>query len=107
VANRPAFTLAFADRAIEHLKWIEPKHHGLIRRTIEDQLSHTPLDATRNRKLLIPPAPFEASWELRCGPGNRFRVLYKVDSESQTVLILAIGVKDRNRLLFGESEDDT
>ena len=26
-----------------------------------------------------PPAPFDASWELRCGPKNRFRVFYDVD----------------------------
>ena len=50
------------------------------------------------------PAPFDASWELRCGPNNRFRVLYDVDSTTLQVWILAIGVKDRNRLLIGKEE---
>src|SRR4051794_23282790 len=104
MARRPKFTLSFAPEAIEHLDWIEPKHHRLLRRTIKDQLTHTPSKETRNRKPLDQPAPFEASWELRCGPDNRFRVFYDVDSASQAVQVLAIGVKDRSRLLIGGEE---
>ncbi|HEV3238122.1 MAG TPA: hypothetical protein VGZ25_14125 [Gemmataceae bacterium] len=87
-----------------HLDLIDSKHHGLLRRTINEQLTHTPAMETRNRKLLDQPAPFGASWELRCGPDNRFRVFYEVDSPAQEVQILAIGVKDRNRLLIGGEE---
>src|SRR5229473_4526204 len=101
MAKRSKFTLSFAPEAIEHLDLIEPKYHGLLRRTIKEQLTHTPTDETRNRKPLDQPAPFEASWELRFGPENRFRVFYDVDSASQGVQVLAIGVKDRNRLLIG------
>jgi mRNA-degrading endonuclease RelE of RelBE toxin-antitoxin system len=104
MARRPKFALTFAPQAIEHLDRIEPKYHGLLRRTIKEQLTDTPTDETRNRKPLEPPAPFEASWELRCGPNNRFRVLYDVDSAALAVSILAIGIKDRNRLLIGEEE---
>ncbi len=104
MAKRPRFTLTFAPQAIEHLDRIESKYHGLLRRTIKEQLTDTPTDETRNRKPLEPPAPFDASWELRCGPNNRFRVLYGVEPESQAVWILAIGIKDRNRLLIGEEE---
>src|SRR5712691_5039226 len=104
MAKRPKFTLSFAPEAIEHLDLIESKHHGLLRRAIKDQLTHTPTEETRNRKPLDQPAPFDASWELRCGPTNRFRVFYDVDSESLTVLVLAIGVKDRSRLLIGGEE---
>jgi hypothetical protein len=50
------------------------------------------------------PAPFGASWELRCGPDNRFRVFYDVDSTTHEVQVLAVGVKDRNRLLIGGEE---
>jgi hypothetical protein len=50
------------------------------------------------------PAPFAAPWELRCGPNNCFRVFYDVDSESQVVWVLAVGVKDRSRLLIGGEE---
>jgi mRNA-degrading endonuclease RelE of RelBE toxin-antitoxin system len=107
MAKRPKFELIFAPQAIEHLDRIESKYHGLLRQTIKEQLTYTPTDETRNRKPLEPPAPFEASWELRCGPKNHFRVLYDVDSASQTVWILAIGIKDRNRLLIGEEEYDS
>jgi mRNA-degrading endonuclease RelE of RelBE toxin-antitoxin system len=107
MAKRLKFTLTFAPQAIEHLDRIESKYHGLLRRTIKEQLIDTPTDETRNRKPLEPPAPFDASWELRCGPKNQFRVLYDVDSESRAVWILAIGIKDRNRLLIGDEEYDS
>jgi hypothetical protein len=57
------------------------------------------IPATQNELIEI-----DASWELRCGPGNRFRVFYDVDSSSQVVQVLAIGLKDRNRLLIGAEE---
>jgi mRNA-degrading endonuclease RelE of RelBE toxin-antitoxin system len=104
MAKRPKFTLSFASQAIAHLDLIESKYHGLLRRTIKEQLTYMPNEETRNRKPLDQPAPFEASWELRCGPDNRFRVFYDVDSVSQAVWVLAIGVKDRNRLLIGREE---
>ncbi len=104
MAKRPRYTLSFAPEAIEHLDGIEAKYHGLLRRTIKDQLTHTPTQETRNRKPLDQPAPYEASWELRCGPKNRFRVFYEVNSEGFEVQVLAIGVKDRNRLWIGGEE---
>jgi mRNA-degrading endonuclease RelE of RelBE toxin-antitoxin system len=104
MAKRLKFTLTFAPEAIEHLDRIESKYHGLLRRTIKEQLTYTPTDETGNRKLLEQPAPFDACWELRCGPNNRFRVFYDVDSESHVVWVLAVGTKDRSRLLIGEEE---
>jgi len=104
MAKRPRFTLSFAPQAIEHLDLIDSKHHGLLRRTINDQLTYAPTEETRNRKPLDQPAPFGASWELRCGPDNRFRIFYEVDSAAQEVQVLAVGVKDRNRLLIGGEE---
>jgi mRNA-degrading endonuclease RelE of RelBE toxin-antitoxin system len=67
-------------------------------------LSYTPLEVTRNRKPLEQPAPFGATWELRFGSQNRFRVLYEVNTAEQMVLILAVGVKDREKLLIGTEE---
>ena len=93
MARRPKFTLIFAPEAIEHLDRIESKYHGLLRRTIQEQLTYTPTEETRNRKLLEQPAPFDASWELRCGPDHRFRVFYDVDPATQAVWILAVGLK--------------
>src|SRR5215468_3632037 len=99
MAKRPEFALLFAPEAVGHLDLIELKYHRFLRRAIEEQLTYTPALETRNRKPLDQPAPFGATWELRCGPGNRFRIFYDADSASHEVQILAVGVKDRNRLL--------
>jgi hypothetical protein len=37
-------------------------------------------------------------------PENRFRAFYEIDHESRKVYILALGVKERNRLLIGGEE---
>jgi mRNA-degrading endonuclease RelE of RelBE toxin-antitoxin system len=50
------------------------------------------------------PAPFGATWEIRFGPDNRFRVFYDVDQAEHQVLVLAIGVKERNCLRVGGEE---
>jgi hypothetical protein len=104
MAKQPQFTLTFAPQAVEHLDLIEPKYHGLLRRVIQEQLTHSPTEETRNRKPMDQPAPFHASRELRCGPDNRFRDFYDVDTASLAVRILAIGIKDRSRLLIGGEE---
>jgi len=104
MTEQPQFRLAFAPEVIDHLSGIDKKYHKLIRDTIEEQLSDTPEEITRNRKPLEQPAPFGATWELRFGSNNRFRVLYEVDTAEQTVWVLAVGVKDRNRLIVSGEE---
>src|SRR5580704_7814575 len=104
MAKRLKFVPSFAPEAVEHLDQIESKYHGLLRRAMKEQLTYTPTKETRNRKPLDQPAPFGASWELRCGPDNRFRIFYEVDTAAQEVQVLAIGVKDRNRLSIGGEE---
>ena len=104
MAKRRRYELLFAPEALDHLDVIESKYHGLLRRTIKEQLTYTPTEETRNRKPMDQPAPFEATWELRCGPDNRFRVYYDVDSASHEVQVLAVGVKDRSRLVIGGEE---
>jgi mRNA-degrading endonuclease RelE of RelBE toxin-antitoxin system len=98
------FEIAFSEDVYEHIKAIERKYYGLIRESLQEQLSLTPNTETRNRKVLQQPAPFHAVWELRFGPQNRFRALYEIDEEARVVLILAIGVKEGNRLLIGGEE---
>jgi mRNA-degrading endonuclease RelE of RelBE toxin-antitoxin system len=102
--RKPKFKLVFAPEVLEHLDFIERKHHRLIQRNIDEQLGHLPEKETRNRKPLAQPTPFEATWELRCGPGNRFRVFYEVESKEKVVWVLAIGVKEGNRLFIGGEE---
>jgi len=98
------FELEFAPETVDHLDAIARRHHRLIQKTIDEQLTYAPEKETRNRKPLEQPAPFGATWELRFGPGNCFRIFYEVDNPEQTVWILAIGVKERNRLFIGGEE---
>jgi mRNA-degrading endonuclease RelE of RelBE toxin-antitoxin system len=104
MAKQPEYTFAFAPEAIEHLDWIDSKYHNLLRQSIKEQLTHTPDKETRNRKPLDQPAPLEASWEVRCGPNNRFRVFYDVDPDALIVRILGFGEKEHNRLRIGGEE---
>ena len=105
--RRPRFRLTFAPEALEHLEAIEPKYHRLIRKTLDEQLRYSPEVATRNRKLLEQPAPFEATWELRLGPHNRLRVFYEVHTDQQVTWILAIGIKVGNQLFVAGEEIKT
>jgi hypothetical protein len=86
------------------LRAIESKYHSFIREEIEEKLQHEPGKQTRNRKRLRQPAPFEATWEIRFGPDNCFRVLYGIDEEQREIQIQAIGVKEGNRLLVAGEE---
>lgn len=98
------FSIIFAPEVLDHLDAIEPKHHSLLERAIDEQLVFTPNVETRNRKMMEQPAPFDASWELRLGPNNRFRIFYDIDEIDHCIFILAIGVKVRERLLIGGEE---
>ena len=104
MAKKEPFSLAFAPVVHKHLGAIEAKYDSLIRQKIEEQLTQEPDVETRNRKPVRPPAAFQAEWELRFGPNNRFRVFYQIDQEAREVRIVAIGVKDRNRLVVGGEE---
>ena len=75
----------------------------LDRTWIYEQLSLAPDEQTRNRK---PLKPFGSTWELRCGPANRFRVFHEFARDTRQVWVLAIGLKDRDRLFVAGEELD-
>jgi mRNA-degrading endonuclease RelE of RelBE toxin-antitoxin system len=102
---RQPFTIAYARKVRDHFRSSEPKYHSLIRAMIDEQLRFEPDRETRNRKPLERPAPYEASWELRFGPDNRFRVFYDIDPENRKVEILAVGRKESDRLFIGGKEE--
>ena len=104
MAKRQPFVLIYDPETKNHLDAIESRFHSLIRTTIEEQLLFEPETATRNRKQLERPIDLGARWELRLGPDNRFRVFYRVDAEKRQVRVLAIGVKQRDRLFLGGEE---
>jgi hypothetical protein len=104
MATQPPFDLMYDPAAVGHFTAIDAKYHSLIRTTIEDQLQFEPESATRNRKRLLRSIELGARWELRFGPQNRFRVFYRVEPDRREVHILAIGIKDRERLFIGGEE---
>ena len=104
MTRRSKFTISYAPETYKHLDWIELKYHRLVATTIEEQLSHTPTTETKNRKPLEQPAALGATWELRFGPKNSFRIFYDANHEEKIVSVLAIGVKEGNRLFIGGQE---
>ena len=88
----------------QHLKAIERKQWSLIQETLEAQLRFEPDVETRNRKPLKHPVVVGAKWEVRFGQSNRFRVFYRIEYDSEDVIILAIGEKSGNRLFIGGEE---
>lgn len=98
------FIIIYDAEVRQHMKQIPKKYHSLIQKAIEEQLTYTPDLETRNRKPLRRPSLLGASWELRCGTDNRFRVLYSTNIERGEVYILAIGTKQGNQLFIGDKE---
>ena len=93
------FVHELAERELAELR---PFERNRIIQQIEAKLRHEATKPTRHRKeLRALIACFEAVppiWELRVGD---YRVFYDVDAIERVVFILAIGVKQRNRLIIG------
>src|SRR3954463_10146460 len=105
MTNEPrCFTIVYAPITKDHLRAIEAKSYSLIRDTITEQLLFEPATETRNRKPLKRPIVFMATWEIRFGPQNHFRIYYDVDLEQVVVTILTIGSKYGNRVVIGGEE---
>jgi mRNA-degrading endonuclease RelE of RelBE toxin-antitoxin system len=98
------FEIIFTRPVFQHLAAIDRKYYSLIHRTIEEQLTYEPEIETRNRKPLVKPSDLGATWELRFGQNNRFRVFYETNYEQKEVYILGIGVKVGNQLFIGTEE---
>jgi mRNA-degrading endonuclease RelE of RelBE toxin-antitoxin system len=102
--GREPFEILYAPAVQEHLRRVQRQHHSSLRQAIEEHLRFEPINPTRNRKPLRGPNAIGAEWALRCGPDNRYRVLYEVHLDERSVWILAIGEKERDRLLIGNEE---
>ncbi|MBX2998631.1 MAG: type II toxin-antitoxin system RelE/ParE family toxin [Caldilineaceae bacterium] len=98
------FEILFDSAVSAHFASLDSKDRTLILDAIEEQLGFEPAVSTRNRKVLRIPNRLNATWELRCGADNRYRVFYDVDVDAQIVVVLAIGRKIRNKLLIGNEE---
>ena len=84
----------------EHLRLLTARQRSIVFDAVDEQLIHQPAVETRNRKPMRP-NPL-APWELRVG---ELRVYYDmVEEPEKLVTVLAVGVKDRERLFIGGKE---
>jgi mRNA-degrading endonuclease RelE of RelBE toxin-antitoxin system len=67
--------------------------------SVDRHLTDQPAEATQKRKLLAENRL--GTWELRLGD---LRVFYDVNSEENAVEVVAVGVKEHNRLRIGGEE---
>jgi mRNA-degrading endonuclease RelE of RelBE toxin-antitoxin system len=104
MTGKRKYNLLYAPLTKSPLKAIDRKFFSLIRKAIEYYLPYEPDIETRNRKPLKRQVAFEAEWELRFGPDNRFRVFYDIDMNHREIHILAIGEKVGDRLVIGGKE---
>lgn len=95
-----AYKVKFAESAKSHLKSLTARQRRRVIEAIEIQLTHEPLNETRNRKPLRPNPV--APWELRV---DELRVFYDVPAdESEVVYVVAVGEKRGNKLFIGGKE---
>jgi hypothetical protein len=104
MGGKHPFDLIYDPEFKSHLQLVEPKYRSLIRSTLEEQLPFSADVETQNRKPLKRPVPFSADWELRFGPGNRFRAFYSVNHERHEMILVALGIKERERITIGGEE---
>ena len=95
--SRGRYAIRFADEASDHLATLTARQRATLLDSTERQLSHQPTVETRHRKRMRPGKEgFVAPWELRVGD---LRLYYEVHENPQRlVVVVAVGVKVRNRL---------
>ncbi len=95
-----AHEILFADETDQHLAALTAGQRAAVFEAIDRQLLHEPTRTTRSRKPMDPDKrTFIAPWELRVG---NLRVYYAVeDMPSARVVIVAVGIKVRERLRIG------
>lgn len=92
-----AYQISYAKPTQRHLAFLSRSQRKTLFDAVDDHLSHQPMVQTRNRKRMRP-NPL-AAWELRVGS---LRAYYDVLSSSDpVVLIVAVGIKERNVLRIG------
>jgi len=95
-----AYRIDYSQATDEHLRVLTARQRAVVFDGVDEQLEHEPGVETRNRKPMRP-NPL-APWELRI---EELRVYYEIEElPEQVVTIVAVGVKDRNRVLIGGKE---
>ena len=92
-----AYRIEYSPATDDHLRALTARQRAAVFDAVDGQLAHQPGLETRNRKPMRP-NPL-SPWELRIG---ELRVYYEIsDKPNNVVTIVAVGVKDRNRVLIG------
>jgi mRNA-degrading endonuclease RelE of RelBE toxin-antitoxin system len=95
-----AYEIDFTHEATRHLGALDARDRTTLLRAVRRRLEHEPDVETRNRKKLRPNPV--APWELRVGS---LRVYFDVEDEPRRVVrVLAVGLKERNRVRIGGDE---
>ena len=93
------FRIEYAPPALSHLKALTPRQQMIVLDGVNSYLSVDPMVETRRRKPMRP-NPL-APWELRLG---NLRVYFDAVREPEpVVVVLAIGIKDRNAVRIGKT----
>ena len=91
------YAIEISPDAMAHLRFLSARERRIALDGMEKHLRYEPTVRTRNRKEMRP-NPF-APWELRLG---RLRVYYEAeDVPDRSVLVRAVGVKERNVVRCG------
>ena len=104
--DRPAkgrYAIRFSDEASDHLGSLTARQRATLLDSTARQLPHQPTLETRHRKPMQPGREgFVAPWELRVG---ELRLYYEVhETPQRLVVVVAVGVKVRNRLQVAGKE---
>ena len=95
-----AYRIEYSPETDAHLRCLTARQRSMVFDAVDERLSHEAAIETRNRKPMRPNPV--APWELRI---EDLRVYYDVQEEpEQVVTILAIGIKDRSRIIIGGEE---
>ncbi|MFZ5818604.1 MAG: type II toxin-antitoxin system RelE family toxin [Chloroflexota bacterium] len=96
------YRIEYSPDAEDHLRMLTARQQAQVLDAVEEQLTHQPFIETRNRKFMRPNAL--APWELRIG---LLRAYYDFEDDPEpVVVVLAVGVKMRNRVRIGREVFD-
>ena len=94
------YPIMYSPVTIGHLRKLTARQRRMVLDAVDEHLPHQPAVETRNRKPMRP-NPL-APWELRV---EECRVYYDVMEEPERfVIVLAVGIKDRARIVIGGEE---
>jgi mRNA-degrading endonuclease RelE of RelBE toxin-antitoxin system len=100
---RGRYEIRFSDEAADHLDALTARQRTTLLDSTERQLSHQPTVETRHRKRMEPGREgFVAPWELRVGDLRLYYETHEVPE--RLVVVVAVGVKVRNRLRIAGRE---